>query len=62
MNRLSSRPAIVDGHGSRLIRSLDQLIVLNIDMGLTDALTVGHNPVMNMNNKTEAPPVGRYPG
>ena len=28
--RLSCRPVIVDGHGSKLIRSLGQLIVLNI--------------------------------
>ena len=53
--RLSCRPAIVDGHGSRLIRSLGQLIVLNIDMGLTDALTVGHTPDMNMKINTESP-------
>ena len=45
---LSCRPSIVDGHGSRLIRSLGQLIVLNIDMGLTDVLALGHNPDMSM--------------
>ena len=52
VNRLSCRPAIVDGHGSRLIRSLDQLIVLKIDMGPTDVLAVGHNPGMNMKINT----------
>ena len=44
--RLSCRPAIVDG--------------LNIDMGLTDALAVGHNPDMNM--KTESPRLAVTPG
>ena len=53
--RLSCRPAIVDGHGLRLIKSLGQLFVLNIDMGLTDALAVGHNPDMNMKINTESP-------
>ena len=37
--RLSCRPVNVDG--------------LNIDMGLMDALAVGHNPDMNMKIKTE---------
>ena len=31
-------------------------------MGLTDVLTVGHNPVMNMKNKTEAPRLAVTPG
>ena len=62
MNRLSCRPAIVDGHGSRLIRSLGQLIVLNIDMGLADVLAVGHNPDMNMNINTESPRLAVTPG
>ena len=60
--RLSCRPAIVDGHGSRLIRSFGQLFVLNIDMGLTDALAVGHNPDMNMKIKTESPRLAVTPG
>ena len=60
--RLSCRPASVDGHGSRLIRSLGQLFVLNIDMGLTDALAVGHNPGMNMKIKTESPRLAVSPG
>ena len=62
VNRLSCRPAIVDGHGSRLIRSLGQLIVSNIDMGLTDVLAVGHNPDMNMKNNTESPRLAVTPG
>ena len=62
MIRLSCRPAIVDGHGSRLVRSLGQLFVLNIDMGLTDALAVGHNPDMNMKIKTESPRLAVTPG
>ena len=60
--RLSCQPASVDGHGSRLIRSLGQLFVLNIDMGLTDALTQGHNPDMNMKIKTESPRLAITPG
>ena len=56
VNRLS----IVEGHGSKLIGSLEQLIVLNIDMGLTDALAVGHNP--DMNNNTETPRLAVTPG
>ena len=60
--RLSCRPVSVDGHGSRLIRSLGQLFVLNIDMGLTDALAVGHNPDMNMKIKTESPRLAVTPG
>ena len=60
--RLSCRPAIVDGHDLRLIRSLGQLIVLNIDMGLTDALTVGHNPDMNMKINTKSPRLAVTPG
>ena len=62
MIRLCCQPAIVDGHGSRLIRSLGQLIVLNIDMGQTDALTVGHNPDMNMKINTESPLLAVTPG
>ena len=46
--RLSCRPAIVDG--------------LNIDMGLTNALAVGHNPDMNMKIKTESPRLAVTPG
>ena len=60
--RLSCRPAIVDGHGLRLIRSLGQLFVLNVDMGLTDALAVGHNPDMNMKICTESPWLAVTPG
>ena len=59
---LSCRPAIVDGHGLRLIRSLGQLIVLNIDMGLTDVLSVGHIPDMNMKVNTESPRLAITPG
>ena len=62
MIRLSCYPAIVDGHGSRLIRSLGQLIVLNIDMGLPDALAVGHNPDMNTKINTESPRLAVTPG
>ena len=62
MIRLSCRPAIVDGHGSRLIRSPGQLVVLNMDMGLTDALAVGHNPDMNMKINTESPRLAVTPG
>ena len=46
--RLSCRLAIVDG--------------LNMDMGLTDALAVGHNPDMNMKIKTESPRLAVTPG
>ena len=60
--RLCCRPAIVDGHGSRLIRRLGQLFVLNIDMGLTDALAVGHNTDMNMKINTESPRLAVTPG
>ena len=60
--RLSCLPSIVDGHGSRLIRSLGQLFVLNIDMGLTDALAVGHIPDMNMKIKTESLQLAVTPG
>ena len=62
MIRLSCRPAIVDGHGSRLVRSHGQLFVLNIVMGRTDALAVGHNPDMNMKIKTESPRLAVTPG
>ena len=37
-------------------------IVLNIDMGLTDALAVGHNPDMNMKINTESPRLAITPG
>ena len=60
--RLSYRPAIVDGHGSRLVRSLGQLFVLNIDMGLMDALPVGNNPDKNMKIKMESPRLAVTPG
>ena len=60
--RLSCQPAIVDGHGSRLVTSHGQLFVLNIDMGLMDALAVGHNPDMNMKIKTESPRLAVTPG
>ena len=60
--RLSCRLAGVDGHGLRLVRSLGQLFVLNIDMGLTDDLAVGHNPDMNMKIKTESPRLAVTPG
>ena len=60
--RYGTWPAIVDGHGSRLVRSLGQFFVLNIDMGLTDALAVGHTPDMNMKIKTESPRLAVTPG
>ena len=60
--RLSCRPAIVDEHGWRLVRSLGQLYVLNFDMGLTDALTVGHYPDMNMRINTDSPRLAVTPG
>ena len=62
MIRLSCCLAIADGHGSRLIRRLSQLFVLNIDMGLTDALAVGHNTDMNMKINTESPRLAVTPG
>ena len=59
--RLSCRPAIVDEHGWRLVRSLGQLYVLNFDIGLTDAFIVGHYPDMNMRINTEYPRLAATP-
>ena len=60
--RLSCRPAIVDEDDSRLVRSLGQIYVLDIHMGLTDVLTVGHYPDIDMKITTESPRLDATPG
>ena len=60
--RLSCRPAIMDENGSKLVRSLSPLNLLYVYMGLTDALTVGHYPDMNMMINTESPRLAVHPG
>ena len=51
----------MDEYGSRLVRSVGQLYVLDVHMGLTDALTVGHYPDMNMKINTESPRLAATP-
>ena len=49
------RPAIVDEDGLRLVRSLGQIYVLDVYMGLIDICIVGHYPDMDMKITTDSP-------
>ena len=53
---------MLDEVGLRLVRSLGQIYVLNVHMGLTAVLTVGHYPDMNIKITTESPRLDATPG
>ena len=62
MFRLSCRPAFVDEDYSRLFRNLGQICVLDVHVGLTDVLTIGHSPGMDMKIATDFPWLDATPG
>ena len=55
MIRLSCWPAMGGEDGSRLVRSLGQIYVLDVHIELTDVLTVGYYPDIDMKITTESP-------
>ena len=62
MVRLFCRPEIVGEDYSRLFRSLGQICALDVHVGQTDVLTIGHSPGMDMKIATEYPRLDATPG